>query len=127
MAFKSGFASSQRGFSVTLVIFIILLASFFGLLIVRIAPLYTDHWYVKNVVQEISADTKSSNYAAADILDRFRKNLSINNVQFDIKNGFKIDQSSDPRKLVLDYTKQVHIMSNVDVLVTFHEEYAMQP
>lgn len=127
MSFKSGFMSSQRGFSVTAVIFVILLASFFGLLIVRIAPLYTDHWYVKNVVQEISADTSSKNYTAADILDRLRKNLMVNNVIFDVKSGFKIDQTTDPKKLVLDYTKQVHIMMNVDVLVSFHEEYTLQP
>lgn len=127
MSFKSGTSSSQSGFSVFGVIIVILLASFFGLLIVRITPLYTDHWYVKNVVDEIAADTRSSDLNTSGILDRMRKNLMINNVKFDVKNDFKIDQTVTPNKLILDYTKQVHIISNVDVLVSFHEEFTLQP
>lgn len=127
MSIKSGRSSSQGGFSVFAVIVVILLASFFGLLIVRITPLYTDHWYVKNVVDEIAADTRSSDLNVNGVLDRLRKNLMINNVQFDVKNDFKIDQTVSPNKLILDYTKQVNIMSNVDVLVSFHEEFTLQP
>jgi|GEM_PF-1119784 hypothetical protein len=127
MYLQSDRRSAQQGFSVFAVIIVILLASFFGLLIVRMSPLYTDHWYVKNVVDEIAADTRSSSLNENDILDRMRKNLMINNVKFDVKNDFKIDQTVSPKKLILDYTKQVHIMANVDVVVSFHEEYTLQP
>lgn len=119
--------TSQSGFSVTGTIILILLVSFFGNLIVKLGPIYTDHWYIKNVAQELSVSIGSTGVSSFEIADRMSKNLQVNNVTFDLKKGFKVDGSSNPRKIILDYTKQEHIMFNIEVLVSFHEEYVLNP
>lgn len=106
---------------------LILLISFFATLFVKISPIYTDHWYIDNVVQELSVSIATNKLSTFEITDRLKKNLMINNVVFDIKKGFKVDRTSSPIKLVIDYSKQEHIMFNVDVLISFHEEYLLQP
>lgn len=91
------------------------------------SPIYTDHWYIKSVAQEISVTVGNDSMSSFELAEKMRKNLMINNVQFDIKKGFKVDGSSNPRKIIIDYTKQENIMFNVDVLISFHEEFILQP
>jgi len=119
--------SSQQGVSVLGTVVLILLISFFANLIIKMSPIYTDHWYIKNVAQEISVTVGNDSMSSFELAEKMRKNLMINNVQFDIKKGFKVDGGSSPRKIIIDYTKQENIMFNVDVLISFHEEFILQP
>jgi len=119
--------SSQQGVSVLGTVVLILLISFFANLIIKMSPIYTDHWYIKSVAQEISVTVGNDSMSSFELAEKMRKNLMINNVQFDIKKGFKVDGSSNPRKIIIDYTKQENIMFNVDVLISFHEEFILQP
>lgn len=122
------FKSRQRGFSIASITFIILLASFFGTLLVKLGPIYSDHYYLNAIVKDISLQPNMADRSIAEIRESLRKNLDVNNVKFNIKEGITMKRANDSQAtLILDYEKRVSVFFNVDAVVVFYEEYPSQP
>ncbi|AJQ94539.1 DUF4845 domain-containing protein [Gynuella sunshinyii] len=117
----------QRGMSVYTVAFLILIVSFFATLVVKLGPVYMDQWYLNGMLQSMADESGTAEMSISDLRNSLSKRMLVNNVEFDAKEGLKLDTKSNPKKMVLDYSKQVHIMFNVDALVKFHKEYSLLP
>ena len=119
--------TKQQGMSVYTVALVILLVSFFATLVVKLGPVYMDQWYLNGMLQSMADDPETTSMSIADIRNGLGKRMMVNNVEFDAKDGLKLDTKTNPKKMVLDYSKQVHIMFNVDALVKFRKEYPLLP
>jgi len=115
----------QQGLSMINVFLIITLVIFFATLFAKLGPIYSDHFYLDSISQEIAAEIGSKGRSISEIREQMSKNLRINNVKFDVKNGLKRDKKSG--QLVLEYETRVHVLFNVDAVVTFKKEYSLQP
>ena len=119
--------NKQRGMSVYTVALIILVVSFFATLVVKLGPVYMDQWYLNGMLQSMADEPETESMNISDIRSGLSKRMLVNNVEFDAKEGLKLDTKSNPKKMILDYSKQVHVMFNVDALVKFYKEYPLLP
>ncbi|WP_428239813.1 DUF4845 domain-containing protein [Gynuella sp.] len=119
--------NKQRGMSVYTVAFLILIVSFFATLMVKLGPVYMDQWYLNGMLQSMADESGTAEMSISDLRSSLSKRMLVNNVEFDAKQGLKLNTKSNPKTMVLDYSKQVHIMFNVDALVKFHKEYSLLP
>ena len=117
----------QQGFSVLNSVIVILLLTFFVTLFVKLGPIYQDNWFLKNIIRDIAATTSSEQITRTSLREQVQKNLTVNNVKFDVNEGLAIRSDVSPKRLVLKYEAQVHVMGNVDAVVIFHDEFVMQP
>ncbi len=117
----------QGGFSIASIAFIILLVSFFGTLLVKLGPIYNDHFYLTALVKDLSLEAGSSNKSIRELRESMRKNLLVNNVTFDLANLTLDKSKGSVPVLVLNYETRVHVLFNIDAVVVFNEEYITQP
>ncbi len=115
----------QKGLSLIGVAILAFLIIFFGLLIVKLSGSYFDHMSLNKMIKNSLSTQTSSRFDQADFTDRLKKNMQINNINFDIKKSLTYDKGHKPALLVLDYEKRVHLFYNVDVVMSFHEDYEL--
>lgn len=115
----------QQGLSFIGVAFLVFLIVFFGLLIVKMSGSYFDHFTLNKMIENSILEGRSATFSKAEFDDRLIKNMQINQIDVDIKKVLKHDKRSTPAKLVLEYENRVHLFANVDVVMTFYEEYEL--
>lgn len=115
----------QKGISLIGIAVLAFLIIFFGLLIVKMSGSYFDHISVNKMIENGVAEQGNNRFEFNEFQDRLRRNMDINQVDFDIKKALTYDKRSKPAKLVLDYEKRVHLFYNVDVVMSFNEEYEL--
>lgn len=115
----------QRGISLIGIALFAFLIIFFGLLIVKMSGTYFDHISLNKMIENGVAEQSASRFEFEDFQDRLRRNMDINNINFDIKKALTYDKRAKPAKLVLDYEERVHLFLNVDVVMSFNEEYEL--
>jgi len=115
----------QKGLSLIGVAILAFLVIFFGLLIIKMSGSYFDQMKLNKMIENSLEGQTASRFQKADFESSMRKNMQINRIEFDIKNSLTIDKRSKPVVLVLDYEKRVHLFANVDVVMSFHEEYEL--
>jgi hypothetical protein len=121
-----GMNKRQQGASAITVLLGIALVLFFGLVLVRLVPVYSDHWYLSSLTEELASKVTVEELSLFDVRERLDKNLQINNIQFDSKQGIKFDNNANPNRLVVNYEKRVDLFFNLDIVATFNDEYPLQ-
>jgi polyhydroxyalkanoate synthesis regulator protein len=115
----------QRGLSLLGVGLLVFLIVFFGLLIVKMSGTYMDHFTINQMIQTSLEGQSASRFSQSDFQDRLKKNMEINQISINLKEAMKINTRQSPATIVLDYEKRVHLFANVDVVMTFYEEYEL--
>lgn len=117
----------QNGIAILSLAILAFLIIFFGLLTVKLSGSYFDHFTLNKMIESTINAQTDDRFVQSDFESRLKKNMEINNINVNLKNSLKIDKTQSPVVLVLDYVEQVHLFANVDVLMSFHEEYELQP
>ena len=115
----------QQGMSLLGVGLLVFLIVFFGLLIVKMSGTYFDQLTLDKMIKTALEGQTAARFSKIDFDDRMRKNLSMNNISFDLKKDIKFEKRANPPKLILDYEKRVHLFANVDVVMSFNKEYEL--
>jgi hypothetical protein len=115
----------QSGLSLIGVAILAFLIIFFGLLIVILSGTYSNHFTIDKMIQTSLEGQTASRFSSDDFVSRLSKNLEVNQIRMDMKKDLTINKRKTPYTIVLDYEKRVHLFSNVDVVMTFHEEYEL--
>lgn len=113
----------ERGLSIWGVLLLVFLVVFFGTLVVKLSGPYYDQFTLNAMLSRMVDDSSRGTFSESDFRDRVRRNVNINNIQVDVNRALTFDRRSNPPKLILDYEERIHLFSNVDVVLTFYEEY----
>ena len=115
----------QRGMALGGVVFLTVLVVFTGLLFVKMSGHYFDHFTMKKMIRTSLEDQTASRFSESDFVARLSKNLEMNGINIDLKNNFTYDKRKSPPLLVIDYEKREHLFLNIDVVMSFHQEYEL--
>jgi len=112
----------QRGMTLLSVCMLLGLIAFFTLLILKIGPIYLDHYKVKTAVTELEDDSAILRKSALGIKASLLARLNINAVTSVTKHDIKVYKQADYVKVTVDYEVTRNILGNLDVLVYFNDE-----
>lgn len=115
----------QQGLSLIGVAGLAFLIIFFGLLFIKLSGTYMDHFTMTQMIETSLEGQTASRFDESEFKDRLSKNLSINQIQMNLKKDLKINKRATPMVIVLEYEKRVHLFANVDVVMAFYEEYEL--
>ena len=115
----------QQGLSLFGAAFLAFLIIFFGLLFIKLSGPYYDHMTVNKMIKTSLSDFSAGRFDDLVFKDRLQKNMQINNIKIDLKKELIINKRKEPIVIELDYEKRVHLLGNVDVLLSFKETYEL--
>lgn len=115
----------QQGLSLYGVAFLLFLVIFFGLLFVKLSGHYYDHMTLDKMISTSLSDFSAGRFDESQFKDRLQKNMQINSIRLDLKKDLKINKRSQPIVIELNYEKRVHLMGNVDAVLSFSETYEL--
>jgi len=115
----------QRGIALGGVVFLTALVVFSGLLFVKMSGHYFDQYTLKKMIQGSLEGQSASRFSESEFLARLSKNMQMNGINIDLDQDFTYDKQQSPPILVLDYEKREHLFLNIDVVMSFHQEYEL--
>jgi hypothetical protein len=116
-----GVNDPQRG--MTLISFLLLLGllGVCSVVLVRVAPIYIDHYMIRSTLQSLEQDRDLSSKSREEIYDLLRRRWEINNVDEVTTGNVKIEREDEKIKLNLRYDVVRHVFGNLEVLVHFDD------
>jgi hypothetical protein len=115
----------EQGITILAMAILLFMVIFFGTLIIKLSGPYYDQFTIDQMISRAAQDMGGNEFLEAEFRDRLSKNLSINNIELDLRRDLTVDVRSNDPKVTLDYEKRVHIAGNIDVVLTFYEEYGL--
>lgn len=115
--------TKQRGASMLNILLMLGLLVFIAFTGVKIGSFYIDNNVVKKGLNELDDVPFITKKSAREINDILRSKYSMNNLNIDYKNEIKVDKRSDRLVVDVNYERRVHVVSNIDVVVTFENHY----
>lgn len=115
----------EQGMTILAMALLLFLIIFFGTLIIKLSGPYYDQFTIDQMISRAAEDLGGNAFSESEFRDRMSKNLSINNIDLDLRRDLTFDLRSSEPRVILDYEKRVHIAANVDVVLTFYEEYGL--
>jgi len=112
----------QQGLSFYGMCFAIVLAVFFGLLAVKLSPVYLEHSLLSAGIEK-SLEGSGDNASVSDLKERLNKAMIIDNITGPAKNAIKITKVDGKLIVVAEYEVRVPIVYNIDAVVSFSDRY----
>lgn len=115
----------EAGLTLWAMALLLFLVVFFGTLLIKLSGPYYDQFTLDSMLTRMSQEMSGRQVTESEFRDRLAKNMNINNIDLDLKKALEIDNRSQSPKVILDYEKRIHVFGNVDVVLSFHEEYGL--
>lgn len=96
---------------------------FIGFIGVKLGSFYVDNRLVQKGLNELDDEPYLTRKSSGQIQEILRKKFSMNDLNIDYRNDIKIDKRSDRVVVDVDYERRTHVISNIDVVVTFTNHY----
>ena len=114
---------SKRQSGMTMIGFLLMfmLIGFFALLVIKIAPIYLEHFKIQSSLESLKKDSDFATRSKDEILSTLQKRWDINSVDRVTAKDVTISRQGGKLKVQIAYEAVEHIMGNVDVLVTFDD------
>jgi hypothetical protein len=118
----------QRGMTAIGWLVMLLIFGFFVLLVLKLGPVYLDHYNVKMAVESVSKEPGAADSPQQEIMKKIRARLDINYVTDLPKDAIRIRRGDGEAKLIdVIYERRVSIAGNVDAVVAFKEQVVLHP
>lgn len=113
-------SNRQRG-AIDLVLLLAIFA--FGIIVIsgiKVAPLYIDHWALKDIVEGVQEEASQSGPVNARKLEgMITRRLDVNRLQFLESEDMEIVREADGYLIDISYERRVSFFFNIDVVVKF--------
>jgi hypothetical protein len=108
----------------TMISFLLLLGllGICSVVLVRVAPIYFDHYMIRSTLQSLESDRDLRNKSREEIFELLRRRWEINNVDDVTTGNVKLERDDQALKLKLRYDVVRHVLGNLDVVVRFDDE-----
>ncbi len=113
--------AKQRGMTGLGWLTVLALIGFFTLLVLKLAPIYLDHYAVASTVRSLEKEPLITRKSTAEIRNLLKKRLKINYVTDLPKDAIKIKKTGGVLKVDVDYEKRERFFGNIEFVVTFKE------
>ena len=115
----------QRGIALIGWLFLIMLASFFLTIALKLGPHYMDYLTVRSVMKDVSADSTLAQSGKMGISEALQRRLYINSIRSVGIKAFKFKRTESGYLVSLEYQVQEHLISNVDAVLHFAYEVSV--
>ncbi len=116
----------QRGLSLVGWLLIILVVGSVATLGIRLVPHYLEHRALVGIVNALPAD-QVHRMSQGEIREALQRRFTVNNIR-DRNPGdvIRIERSRERTALVLEYEIREHLVGNIDLVISFHEQVDFQ-
>jgi hypothetical protein len=114
--------NSMRGVSVLGALFMAVVLVFAVLILMRLIPPYFDFSEVKDSVDLLAKDPKTSKMSKPQLREMFSRRLHVNNINNVDPSKLEVTNDKGKRTLSITYETRVHLMGNVDAVLTFQTQ-----
>jgi len=113
--------NQQKGLTFISILAILMVIGFFGLLLLKIAPIYMNNFKVKDTLASLEAEPDLTSHSKAKLRDLLDKRLDVNMVDNVSNEDISVTKTPERVSIEIDYEVTENIMGNLDVLVYFNE------
>ncbi len=118
-------ASRQRGMTGLGWLTVLMILGFFVFLVLKIGPVYMEHYSIRSVLHSFDADTSLARKSPGKLREMIKHRLKINSVyDFDMHN-LKIKKRPDRFDIDLSYDVRKPMAGNIDVLISFKDKVSI--
>lgn len=116
----------QQGASAIGVLLVVTLVVSVVTLLLRLGPHYLDWQAMQSIVEDLPVGEVHA-MDVADIRESLRRRFKVNSLRdFDLQKIIIIDRTKEGTSLTIDYERREHLVANIDVVLTFYEQYRYQ-
>ena len=122
------YRNGQGGMTLIGFLLMFLLIGFFALLVIKIAPLYLEHFKIVSSLNAIKSEPGWADKSKDEIQKMLQRRWDINSVDTVVANkDVQYAREGGRVKVRVAYEAVTHIMGNVDVLLTFDDMIQSEP
>jgi len=117
----ANFPSRQKGLTLVGFLLVLFLIGFFSLLVLKIGPVYLEHYKVVSSLESLKKDNEITSKSREEILTLLQKRWEINMVERVTAKDVKITKQGSYLKVEIAYDVAEHLFGNVDALLHFND------
>jgi len=111
----------QNGMTGTGWLVILALIGFFSMLIIKLAPVYMEHYSVRTVLESLKEEPLITKRSVGEVRKMIQRRLKVNGVYEMNNDAIKIKKEGGVLKVDITYQVTKHMAGNVDVLISFSD------
>ena len=112
---------NQRGMTAIGWMIIIALVAFVAMLVLKLFPLYIEHFSVSSSLNGLASDTDLVGAPPSRLRSSLMKRFDINNVENVHKEDISIERGASGYRVNVDYEVRVPFIYNIDLVVSFYD------
>ncbi|HIF18635.1 MAG TPA: DUF4845 domain-containing protein [Cycloclasticus sp.] len=116
-------SSKQKGFTMIGLIMIFSLIGIITLSVLKIFPVYMEHLAVQTAMESIEVDQGLKRMTVGQIRALFEKKLDVNQVTSVKAKDAKINRSLSDITMKIEYEVRKDYIANVDIVMSFSDEF----
>ena len=116
----------QRGLGMVAWIFLLMIAGFIGIIVIKSFPVYMNHFKVFSVLKSVSEQPTTADASPIEVRESIERRFDIDMVNYVSHKDVKIAGQGDKRKMTLVYEVRIPMVYNVDAVYKFSEEFAIR-
>ena len=109
----------QRGLTFIGYLIILSIVGFFVLIALKLTPVYLEYFRVKRQVESLVDESGLKDKAAVEVRKLLDRRFGVDDIENIPPDQIKIDKKEAEMKIQITWARQVHMMGNVDALVSF--------
>jgi hypothetical protein len=117
---RMGARQRQRGATFLGWLFVLALLAFFGLLILRLFPIYLEYFNVKTSLESLSHQPELRAMSQKEIRYLLQRRLDVNEVKHVSPADIELTKSQEMLKIVIDYEVRTPLLGNIDLIIHFN-------
>lgn len=115
--------SRQRGVSLPVMIFVLLIVVAAGTFGMKTIPAYLDFNTIDGAIESVLSDSKLGLKSTSEMRDGIAKRLNINNVNVIDAGQIRIEKGGGNVYIGVDYKVRNDLVANIDLVMHFQKEY----
>lgn len=117
----------QQGMTGISLALILVMVAFFAMLIIRLFPIYMEHFSVTSHLKSLSNESGAAAKTNAEIISTLRKRFQIDDVKNVTDEHIFIEREKGGLVIVVvEYEVRTPAISNVDMIVSFSDEIELK-
>jgi hypothetical protein len=112
---------NQHGLTMISWLLVLTMVGFFIMVGMKLAPVYLQHYTIKNVLESVRKEILSNRKPVTEIRTMLSRRLDMNSIDTLKRENIKIRRSSGITTIEVNYEERRPIVGNLDAIMTFHE------
>ena len=117
----------EKGMTGIAIALILVLVAFFAMVVLRLFPIYMEHFSVTSHLKTLSNDVGAAQKTNSEIISKLTKSFAIDDVKNVTSDHIFIErEKGGPVTVAVEYEVRTPAISNIDMVVSFVDEVELQ-